>query len=254
MLLKRIIPTLIIKDDELIHRQGFDEKTDRYVGDPVNAINIYNQYLVDEVIILNIENTILKKSINFDLLKDIAGEAFFPLTYGGGIMNVEEAEKIISIGYEKVSINNSFFENENLVDQLSSRIGSQSIVISLDVIKQNDEYYLYDYYKNTKRKITLNVFLSKLKNYNFGELMITSVDLDGSMNGSDLSLARQVTKNIEVPTIYKGGLSNLDEIKLLFEAGISAVASSTYFIMKKKNGGIVLNYLSEKEKDQYENL
>ena len=136
MLLKRIIPTLIMKNDELIHRSNFDKSTDRYVGDPINTINIFNQFQVDEIILLNIENSRYKKKINFDLLKDIAGEAFFPLTYGGGIDNCEDAEKIISLGFEKIAINNASFENKSFIEELSKKIGAQSVVISIDVLKK----------------------------------------------------------------------------------------------------------------------
>ena len=142
MLLKRIIPTLIMKNDELIHRSKFDKSTDRYVGDPINTINIFNQFQVDEIILLNIENSRYKKKINFNLLKDIAGEAFFPLTYGGGINNYEDAEKIISLGFEKIAINNAFLENKNFIEKLSKKIGAQSVVISIDVLKMNNEYYI----------------------------------------------------------------------------------------------------------------
>lgn len=254
MLLKRIIPTLIIKNDELIHRSNFDKSTDRYVGDPINTINIFNQFQVDEIILLNIENSRYKEKINFDLLKDIAGEAFFPLTYGGGINNYEDAEKIISLGFEKIAINNAFFENKNFIEQLSKKIGAQSVVISIDVLKMNNEYYIYNYLENTPRKILFSRYLTELSNLNFGELMITLVNLDGTMSGCDINLLDKIDKNIRIPIIYKGGLSSIDEIQILFEKGVSAVASSTFFIMKKINGGIVLNYPSAKEKIKYEDL
>ncbi len=254
MLLKRIIPVLIMKNDELIHRSNFDDTTDRYVGDPINAINIFNQFLVDEVIILDIENSKSNKNINFQLLKDIAGEAFFPLTYGGGIKNINDAEKIISLGYEKISINNSLFTNENLIKDLSNRVGAQSVVLSIDISKKNNEYFVYNYLENFPRKISLDQYLPYLNNFKFGELMVTSVDLDGSMSGCDIELINQIEKNINIPIIYKGGLSKLDEIPTLFKKGVSAIASSTFFIMKKKNGGIVLNYPSTNEKSKYEDL
>lgn len=254
MLLKRIIPTLILKDDELIHRSNFDKSTDRYVGDPINTINVFNQFQVDEIILLNIEITKYNKKINFDLLKDIAGEAFFPLTYGGGINNCEDAEKIISLGFEKIAINNASFKNKSFIDELSKKIGAQSVVISVDVLKKNNEYYIYNYIENASRKISLIKYLTDLNNLNFGELMITLVNLDGTMTGCDINLLDQIDKNIRFPIIYKGGLSNINEIQILFEKGVSAVASSTFFIMKKINGGIVLNYPSAKEKSKYEDL
>jgi len=254
MLLKRIIPTLIMKNDELIHRSNFNKSTDRYVGDPINTINIFNQFQVDEIILLNIENTKYNKKINFDLLKDIAGEAFFPLTYGGGINNCEDAEKIIALGYEKIAINNASFENKDFIEKLSKKIGAQSVVISIDVLKMNNEYYIYNYLENAPRKILLSRYLTELNNLNFGELMITLVNLDGTMTGCDISLLDQFDKNTRFPIIYKGGLASTDEIQILFEKGVSAVASSTFFIMKKINGGIVLNYPSAKEKIKYEDL
>ena len=254
MLLKRIIPVLIMKNDELIHRSNFDDTTDRYVGDPINAINIFNQFLVDEVILIDIENTRYNKPINFELLKDIAGEAFFPLTYGGGIKNIEDAEKIISLGYEKISINNCFFENKKLIEELSKRIGAQSIVVSFDILKENNSYHLYNYLKKTSRKITIDECLVYLSDLKVGELMITAVDLDGSMKGCDTELIKKIGKNINIPIIYKGGLSNLNEIETLFKIGVNAITSSSLFIMKKKNGGIVLNYPSDKEKSKYEDL
>lgn len=254
MLLKRIIPTLIMKNDELIHRSNFNKSTDRYVGDPINTINIFNQFQVDEIIIFNIENTKYNKKINFDLLKDIAGEAFFPLTYGGGINNYEDAKKIISLGFEKIAINNASLENKNFIEQLSKKIGTQSVVISIDVLKMNNEYYIYNYLENAPRKILLSKYLTELNNLNFGELMITLVNLDGTMNGCDINLLDKIDKSIRIPIIYKGGLSSTDEIHILFKKGVSAVASSTFFIMKKKNGGIVLNYPSATEKNKYEDL
>ena len=116
MLEKRIIPALLLKNGSLYKGKSFAKH--RYVGDPINAINVFNQFLVDEVNLIDIENTIYNKPINFELLKDIAGEAFFPLTYGGGVKNIEDAEKIISLGYEKISINNCFFENKKLIEEL----------------------------------------------------------------------------------------------------------------------------------------
>ena len=243
-----------MKNDELIHRSNFNKSTDRYVGDPINTINIFNQFQVDEIILLNIENSRYKKKINFDFLKDIAGEAFFPLTYGGGINNYEDAEKIISLGFEKIAINNACFEDENLIEELSKKIGAQSIVISIDILNVNNEYYIYNYLESVARKISLNKYLTYLKNLNFGELMVTSVNLDGTMRGCDINLLDQIDKNTRIPIIYKGGLSSLDEIQILFKKGVSAVASSTFFIMKKINGGIVLNYPSVKEKNRYEDL
>ena len=125
MISKRIIPSLIIKEGELIHRKNFDETTDRYVGDPINAINIFNEYFTDEIVIIDIEAS-KNDYINYDLLKDLAGEAFTPLSYGGGIKTLDQAEKIIKIGYEKLILNNICFSNFNLIEIFTKNLGAQS--------------------------------------------------------------------------------------------------------------------------------
>ena len=254
MLSKRIIPTLIMKNEELIHRSNFDLSTDRYVGDPLNTINVFNKFNVDEIIIVDIENTIKKKKINFGLLKEIASEAFFPLCYGGGINNIKDAEKIISIGFEKIAINNHFFLDKDFIIELAKTVGAQSIVVSLDVIVKNNSYQIYNYTNKTLREHGLINYLNLINVLEIGELLITNVDLDGTMKGCDLNLLNQCINQIKIPVIYKGGMSSFKDIENVFKSGASAITSSTFFIMKKPDGGIVLNYPNVDVKESYENL
>lgn len=247
MISKRIIPSLIIKEGELIHRKNFDETTDRYVGDPINAINIFNEYFTDEIVIIDIEAS-KNDYINYDLLKDLAGEAFTPLSYGGGIKTLDQAEKIIKIGYEKLILNNICFSNFNLIEICTKNLGAQSIIISIDIIKKEQNYFIYDY--QTKRKGgSVKEFLQKIKGLEIGEVLITSVSHDGLMSGCDLELINKFESLIDVPIIYRGGLSSLNDMKLVLSTSISAITSSTFFIMKKRDGGIVLNYPSRDEKN-----
>ena len=247
MISKRIIPSLIIKEGELIHRKNFDSNSDRYVGDPLNAINIFNEYFTDEIVILDIEAS-KKNYINFSLLKDLAGEAFTPLSYGGGISTIEQAEKIIKMGYEKLILNNICFSDFNFIKKIKRSLGAQSIVISIDIIKSENKYFLYDYKTKGKREYSVNDFLQRVRELEIGEILITSVLNDGMMDGCDLELINKFENFIDVPIIYRGGLSSLNDMKLVFKTTVSAITSSTFFIMKKKDGGIVLNYPSKDEK------
>ena len=137
MISKRIIPSLIIKNEELVHRSNFDLSTERYVGDPINAINIFNNYFTDEIIILDIEASINNK-INYKLLKDLSSEAFTPLSYGGGIKTIKQAEQIINLGFEKIILNSACFENFNLIYECQKNLGAQSVIISLDILKEKN--------------------------------------------------------------------------------------------------------------------
>jgi cyclase len=247
MIRKRIIPVLLLKENKLIHRKNFNEETDIYVGDPINAINIFNQYQVDEMAFIDV--TKKKDSINFNLLEKIAGEAFFPMTYGGYIKNIEDAKKIINIGFEKIIINSVIFENPNLVNELVKFFGSQSIIVSIDLYSQNEKYFLYDHKKGQITKKRFDDYASEIVKLNPGEILITHVNNDGEMNGYDLKFVDFVANFVNKPVIYKGGSLNYDGLKkVLTNSNINAVASSSIFIMKKKDGGIVLNYPNYEEK------
>lgn len=249
MISKRIIPSLIIKNDELIHRSNFDEMTERYVGDPINAINIFNNYLTDEIIILDIEASINDK-INYNLLKDLSSEAFTPLSYGGGIKTIKQAEKIINLGYEKIVLNSVCFDNFNLIQECQKNLGAQSIIISLDILKDKKNYSLYNHLNKTVRKENIKDFLKKILSIEIGEILLTSVDCDGLMAGCDIELINNIQNYINVPLIYRGGLSSLENIKDVFDTKVSAITSSSFFIMKKKDGGIVLSYPTKEDKEK----
>ena len=247
MLAKRVIPCLILQDDRLIHLKKFDKKTIRYIGDPINVINVFNDYGVDEIIILDIFATINNK-INYNLLKQLTEEAFFPMSYGGGIQSVNDAEKLINFGFEKVIINNKFNNNLKTIKEYVSVIGSQSVILSLDLIFEDNHYYIYDYVHEKIVRIKIQDLFSTIKDIGVGELMICCVNKDGTMSGFDNKLIELIQNKISIPLIYKGGLKSYDDIKIVLNNNVDAISSSTLFIMKKKDGGIVLNYPSESYK------
>jgi cyclase len=207
---KRLIPVLLLNNEELIHRKKYESSSDKYVGDPINTINVFNQYEVDELTILDISTRKNNNEICFDLLSEISGEAFFPLSYGGG-----------------------------------------SVVVSIDIVLKNKNYMIYDYIKKKTLDISLFEYISMLNNIKVGEILFSLIDLDGTMLGHDSNFISLIQNKVEMPIIYKGGLKNYNDLKDVFKFNIDAVASSTIFIMKKINGGIVLNYPTEQEKNFY---
>jgi imidazole glycerol-phosphate synthase subunit HisF len=255
MIRKRIIPVLLINDQKLIHRSNFDKNTDIYVGDPINAINIFNQYQVDEMVFIDVSKKNKYDKIDFDLLEVLTSEAFFPTTYGGGIKNLHDAKKIINIGFEKIIVNSMLFDSPSFVSELVNYLGSQSVIASIDIYSEGGEYFLFDHKKQAKTDKKFKNYIDKIILLNPGEILITHVNNDGTMSGYDDRFFNDIVKLTNKPIIYKGGSRNYSDIKSALTNNISALASSTVFIMKKKNGGIVLNYPNyEEKKDIYGNL
>ena len=248
MIAKRLIPCLILQGDRLIHIKKFEKETIRYVGDPINVINIFNDYAVDEIIILDIFATISKK-INYNLLKNLTEEAFFPMSYGGGINNIDDAKKLINIGFEKIIINNQFNKNSQIIKKCVTEFGSQSVILSLDLIYENNHYYIYDHINKKINRIKIQDLFLVIEDLGVGELMICCVDKDGTMSGFDNNLIDIIKNKISMPLIYKGGLKTYNDIKIILNKNVDAISSSSLFIMKKKDGGIVLNYPSENFKE-----
>lgn len=251
MLTKRIVPCLILDNEKLIHRSKFDNSTDRYIGDPINAVNIFNDYTVDEMFIIDITASEKQRKVNYNLLKDIAGEAFFPLAYGGGIKTKNDAEKVIELGYEKIILNNSVIRNQNIISDIKKTIGAQSIVVSIDIIIKNLDYKIYDYINKREAKLDLIEYIKRIQKLGIGEILITLVDLDGTMTGPNINIIKFLQSDVTVPLIYKGGAASSDDIKKVINTEANVFASSSIFIMKKLNGGIVFNYPSESEKSKY---
>lgn len=249
MLLKRIIPSLILKNKKLIHRCNFNSATDIYVGDPINVINIFNKYQIDEMILIDVSINDTNNKINFDFLKTLSGESFFPLAYGGGINNLADAKKIISCGYEKIVVNSILHDNPNLVKKIINEIGSQSVVAAINICKHINNYHIYDYRNKNKIQIPFEDYINNIIELNPGEILITNVDDDGSMSGINIEFINFFSNLINRPIIYRGGSKNyLDFKDVLKFKRVNAITSSSVFIMKKKDNGIVLNYPNYIEK------
>lgn len=249
MLLPRIIPCLLVQNKALV--KTFQFKDAKYVGDPINAVKIFNEKEVDEIIILDIDCTVNHISPDLNMIKNLALECRMPLCYGGGIKSVDQAREIFSLGVEKIAISSAAIENPNLISEMSKIFGSQSVVVVLDV-KKNINTNKYEIYINNGKlntKIDPFIFSLEAQNLGAGEILLNSIDNDGLMKGYDLDLIRQIRNIISIPLTVLGGAGSLTDFgNVIQEHGIIGVASGSFFIFKGKFKAVLINYPSDLEK------
>ena len=247
MLLKRIIPCLLIKDDGLVKTERFKDPV--YIGDPINAVKIFNEKEADEILIIDINATINKK-INYDLLSKIFSECFVPTCYGGGISTLEDAKKIIKLGAEKICIQSYGIKNKKFILDLAKYFGSQSIVLSIDVKKNIfGKLKIWNYLENDFYKVdNFYEFIQEIISYGVGELLINDVDSDGTLKGSNKDLIKSVSSKIKIPTIFCGGINSIDDIKKSFDNGAKSVAAGSFFVFYGKLKAVLITYPTEKIK------
>jgi len=238
----RVIPVLLLKDSGLVKGQKFINH--KYVGDPINAVKIFNEKEVDELLFLDISCTPNGKEPNYDLIQDIASEAFMPFGYGGGISDVHQIEKLFNLGVEKTILNSAAFYNPKLVKEASKLAGSQSVVVSIDVKKtflSGYEVFVQNGTKPTKKKPL--EYALQMQDLGAGELIITSIDKEGSGDGYDLKLISDISNAVEIPVIAMGGAGALNHFKDAVDIGkASAVAAGDMFIFHGKHKAVLITY------------
>lgn len=246
MLSKRVIPCLTLKNGSLVKTVRF--KNPNYIGDPINAVKIFNEKEVDEIIILDISATKEGREPNFELIQDITEEAFMPLAYGGGIKTLDHIKKLFLIGVEKVVLNSTSFLDGKVVKQAVELFGSQSIVGSMDIKKSflGKQYvYTHSGKKNTKK--TPLEYLNYLENLGVGEVFVNFIDLDGMMSGYNIETSKLLGEKASVPLVICGGAGSLSDIqKLVYEANINSISAGSIFIYHGKHNGVLINYPSRK--------
>ena len=250
MLYPRIIPCLLIHNNGLVKTVNF--KDGKYVGDPLNAVRIFNEKEVDELIVLDIDATVLRHEPNYNLIERIAKECRMPLCYGGGIKTIDQAKKILGFGVEKISISSAAIEDSNIVTNLSKAIGNQSVVVVLDVHKKRITGKYEIYTENGKVSTGLNPikFAEEMQKKGAGEIVINSIDNDGIMKGYDLDLIEKVNKSISIPMTVLGGAGSLEDIgKVINKFGIIGVSAGSLFVFKGKYKAVLINYPNQKEKE-----
>jgi imidazole glycerol-phosphate synthase subunit HisF len=249
MLYPRIIPCLIVKDRGLVKTINF--KSPKYVGDPINAVKIFNEKEVDELMVIDIDATIERREPDYRMIEHLAAECRMPLCYGGGVKNSRQIRQIIQLGVEKVAISCAAMENPELVRQSSEVVGSQSVVVVLDVRKKlfggKYEVFTHNGRKATgKSPVESAVQMEKL---GAGEIVINSIDNDGVMKGFDLPLIDKMRSCINVPLTVLGGAGSLDDVKkIIHEYGAIGVAAGSLFVFKGRYKAVLINYPNRIEK------
>jgi cyclase len=246
MLFTRYIPCLLLKGDGLVKTVNF--KNPKYVGDPINTVRIFNEKEVDELIFLDIEATPQNKEPNYKLLSEIASECFMPLAYGGGLKNIEQAKKIFSIGLEKVIINSEAHNNKNLIGEIAKIYGTQAVVGVIDVKKNFwGKNEVVSKSASQKHKQSPVEWAKELESQGVGEIMITSVDREGTWSGLDIELIKSITDAVNVPVIAHGGAGNVNHVNEAVKvAKASAVCMGSMVVYQKKDFGVLINFPDKK--------
>ena len=247
MLRVRIIPALLLKGGSLVKTVRF--KNPGYIGDPINTVRIFNELEVDELTFLDISATPEAKEPDFKLLREIADECFMPLSYGGGIQNFETAAKIFDIGFEKVVLNNITHQSPELITQIANHYGSQAVVVSIDVKKS-----LFGRYEVVTKSATYSTgkkaveWAKEVENLGAGEILLTSVDREGTWTGFDIELTQRVADSVNIPVIAHGGAGSVEHIgQVVREGKASAVALGSMVVYQKKGMGVLVNFPDKTE-------
>jgi cyclase len=242
MLKTRVIPCLLLKNLGLVKTIKFKDPT--YVGDPINAVRIFNEKEVDELVFLDISATPQSRSPNFKLLADIASEAFMPFGYGGGVKDLGMIGALFNTGIEKVIINSHAAENPSLIREAARIYGSQSIVVSVDVKKSflgGYSAFIHGGTRNTKRDPAR--YAKEMENLGAGEIFLNSIDRDGTMQGYDLELIKMVSRAVSIPVIACGGAGSVEDFASAVRKGeASAVSAGSMFVFQGKHRAVLITY------------
>ncbi|OEU69678.1 MAG: imidazole glycerol phosphate synthase subunit HisF [Desulfovibrio sp. S3730MH75] len=247
MLRTRIIPALQLRNESLVKPIRFGNFT--YVGDPCNTVRIFNELEVDELLFLDTTATREKRSPNLKVLTDIANECFMPLGYGGGIRTSEDAKAVFDIGFEKVAVNSFAMENPAFISQLAETYGSQAVIASVDVKKNFWGHYQVRTCSGKQRtQYDPVIWAKKLETMGAGEILLTSIDREGTWAGFDLDLVKRVTEAVNIPVIAHGGAGTIEHIRdVVKNAGASAVALGSMVVFQKKGMGVLVNFPDQQQ-------
>jgi len=250
MLRSRVIPCLLLQNKGLVKTVKF--KDPKYIGDPINAVKIFNEKEVDELMFLDIDASSTETEPDYALIEKIANECRMPLCYGGGVKSVEQAQKIVKLGAEKVAISSIVFDRSEIIDEMAAVIGRQSVVVVID-IKKNlfGKYEIYTHNGKNKIKQGLDKTLSILEEVGIGELVINSIDCDGEMKGYDTNLADRVRDLVSCPLTILGGASSQENILSLIERyRVIGAAVGSLFVFKGIYRAVLINYLDNNYREK----
>ena len=240
-MLRRVIPCLLLSDGGLVKTRRFGER--KYVGDPINAIRIFNEKEVDELVVLDIDASRRRREPDFALIEQFAAECFMPLCYGGGVRNLAQAERLFGLGIEKVCLQSAALEGAPLLTQIAERWGSQAAVVSVDI--KRDWFkrpQLYHAAAEKKLSKDFRAYLREVESRGAGEILLNAVDRDGMQAGYDLELVREAAAAVSVPVVAIGGAGSLPDLRKAVDAGASAVAAGSLFVFHGPHRAVLINY------------
>lgn len=246
MLRTRVIPALLLRNESLVKTVRFGKFT--YVGDPCNTVRIFNELEVDELLFLDITATRERRSPNLKVLADIANECFMPLGYGGGIRSLDQAKAIFDIGFEKIALNSSAVDHPDLITEIASHSGSQAVIVSIDVkqgLLGRQTVRTQSGKHNTHHDPV--AWARAVESRGAGEILLTSIDREGTWDGFDLDLVSRVATAVHIPVIAHGGAGNVEHIgQVVKKAHASAVALGSMVVFQKKGMGVLVNFPDSK--------
>ena len=241
MLSHRVIPCLLLRQSGLVKTQRFGGG--KYVGDPINAVKIFNDKEVDELMLIDIDASKEGRAPDFALIEEVAGECFMPLSYGGGIRGFDDARTLFSLGVEKVCLQSLLFREPDQVRRIADHAGEQAVVASIDVKRSwLGKTKLFSASGASGSSSDWREAIRRAVEAGAGEILLNAVDRDGTLAGPDLELIREATAIADVPMIAVGGISSLDDIKAATDAGASAVAAGAYFVFHGPHRAVLITY------------
>ena len=253
MLAPRIIPSLLIKNGGLVKTTNFQEP--RYIGDPINAVRIFNEKEVDELVVLDIDASADNREPNYEVIEHLAAECRMPLCYGGGVKTAEQVVKIVKLGVEKVAMSSAIIERPQLISEAAEMVGNQSIVAVIDVKRVNQQYRAFTFNGSVNTGESPFELAKRFAEIGAGEIVVNSIDGDGVMQGYDFELVEEMKNNIRVPLTVLGGAGSLDDIKALFARFRQlGAAAGSLFVYKGKYRAVLINYPSPEQKRDIENF
>ncbi len=247
MLTTRVMPCLLLRNGALVKTIQFKEPS--YVGDPTNAVKIYNEKEVDELVVLDITATIEQRRPSFAIIEMFASECFMPVTYGGGLNRIEDAAEVFRLGIEKVVINSEAVSRPAFIRELSDRFGAQAVVVSIDAkLKPDGGHEVFIHGGRKATGLDPRAFAVQMSEMGAGEFFLNSIDRDGTMAGYDLELIRAVTSAVDVPVIACGGAGKVSDFgRAVKEGGAAAVAAGSMVVYFGRNRAVLINFPTKRE-------
>lgn len=242
----RVIPVLLLQKGGLVKSVKF--KNHQYIGDPINAVKIFNEKEVDEIAILDISATAEKRGPDIEVVKKIASEAFMPVAWGGGISTIDHIQELVGIGVEKIILNHSAVRNPSFISEAAKLVGSQSVVVSMDIKKDlfgRHKVFTHNGSKNTSMDPV--DFAKKMELNGAGEILLQDIERDGSFSGYNLDLIRQVSSKLNIPVIAVSGAASVLDFKAAVQAGASAVAAGSFFVLQRPHRAVLISYPAQEE-------